>query len=663
MFGCINKNKMATGGTGTATNTLRTILGGTPLIGDSLAVGNTTIENDTLSISSINANNAYVLSAFVSEAHINKLYLPEISVVSLNADYGRISRLSGVSLSFENGFVSGLSSTSSKITVLNGTTLSYQNGQITALSGTAITYAGGFFSNQVSALNGNISQLNVSNAAISTLNVSTINVSTIGVSQINVSTITASTVNATLVSSQSAQFNGVVATTGNIVFLNNVAMSTLSEQALELWSNSVYVSYLSGVSLSVAHLSVLSISASYISVVGERVGTLCATTIVANDITVSNALRVSKSTFQFNIGGGMTTGSPSGAWVNLIGGVNTAIQAEQQGVAYRNLYLNPNGGDVLLGQTSTGTVFVSNRLQVGGAPFMTDIQAGALLTVGNNTISDITVTGTVSGHGVYIQAGFGAGRHLWIAQDAVANNYNYIGTGAADAVNPDMFVTLKHGTGVQIALSTGEVPDFTEQFVVLGKARISDLTLGTASVLSFQAVSAYMSYLSVVSISAGNISVGNFNATSANITTGYTENGLVEAFTAQTGNFGLMQAISGRFRAIEQVNTWGATVLSVVITNAASSEGYMLLAGNPGLRPCLQFVSYPSPLTGQFINWTFPMSFTIPLGCQATTTTSGTTTSLGKMIISGLSNVGVHVDPCYGIVNKTAAYILAYGLV
>jgi hypothetical protein len=352
----------------------------------------------------------------------------------------------------------------------------------------------------------------------------------------------------------------------------------------------------------------------------------------------------------------------------LIGGVNTAIQAEQQGVAYRNLYLNPNGGDVLLGQTSTGTVFVSNKLQVGGAPFMADVQTGALLTVANNTISDITINGTVNGNGAFIQAGFGAGRPLWIAQDAVANNYNYIGSGGGDAVNPDMFITLKHATGMQIAPATGGVPDFTEQLVVLGRARISDLALGTASVLSFQAVSAYMSYLSVVSISAGNISVGNFNATSATVTNfgasnGYLESGLVEAFTAQTGNFGLMQAISGRFRAIEQVNTWGATVLSVVITNAASSEGYMLLAGNPGLRPCLQFVSFPSPLTGQFINWTFPMSFTIPLGCQATTTTSGTTTSLGKMIISGLSNVGVYVDPCFGTVNKTAAYILAYGLV
>lgn len=231
---------MATGGTGTATNTLRTILGGTPLIGDSLAIGNTTIEDGILSISSINANNAYVLSAFVSEAYINKLYLPEISVVSLNADYGRISRLSGVSLSFENGFISGLSSTSARIAGITGTSLSYTSGSINLLTGNTVNYVAGFFTNQVSALNGNISQLNVSRAMISTLNVSTANIS-----DINVSTITAGSVNATRMSSTFGTFMSVSAPRANFTFLENVNMSSLSGQILELFTNSAQAGYIS----------------------------------------------------------------------------------------------------------------------------------------------------------------------------------------------------------------------------------------------------------------------------------------------------------------------------------------------------------------------------------------------------------------------------------
>lgn len=636
---------MATGGTGTATNTLRTILGGTPLIGDSLAIGNTTIEDGILSISSINANNAYVLSAFVSEAYINKLYLPEISVVSLNADYGRISRLSGVSLSFTGGFVN-------------------------TLSGTALTYAAGFFANQVSALNGNISQLNVSTAMISNLNVSTANIS-----DINVSTITAGSVNATRMSSTFGTFASVSGARANFVFLENVAMSSLSGQILELYTNSVEAGYISAGILSVNTVSANTLSAQTIrsvnaSINNLSVGTLCTTTIVAGDITVSNALRVSKSGFQLNLGGGMTLGSPPGAWINTYNGTHTAFQAEQQGVTYKDIFIQPQGGNTYLGQATTNTIVISNKLQIGGNVPQTEIQTGpGLLTVGNTTVSDITVNGTVDGHATYLQMGLGGQRPLWFGADAVSNQFFYMGLTGGDGTNPDMLVTLKQQTGIQIT-SGGPgfaPPDFNEQLVVLGRARISDLALGTASVLSFQAVSAFISYISVISLSAANISVGNlsvgsFVATNINVSGGYVDTLLNDTMAAQTGNFGLMQAISARFRSIEEVKSWGSGVLSVVITNSTRAEGYMLMPGNPGLRPCFQFVSHPAPSPG-IIAWTFPIPFTIPLGVQGNTTTSTTTISVGKTVFGIMSEGGVNLDPNYGAVTKSAAYIIAYGLV
>lgn len=670
---------MATGGTGTATNTLRTILGGTPLIGDSLAVGNTTIENDTLSISSINANNAYVLSAFVSEAYINKLYLPEISVISLNADYARISRLSGVSLSFTGGYVSGLSSNNALIIGVRGTSLSYTGGNIIGLSGTVLNYATGTFSNTVSA---NVMQTNT--ISVSTANVSTLNVSTANISNMNVSLVTTSTVSANklIVNSISAQYissyttvtHGLCAAYSTLVWLENVAMSTLSEQALELWSNSIYAQ-----SISAGNIFVASMSATNISVTNVSATNLSSTNAVFNDVTVSNALRVSKAGFQLNLGGGMTLGSPPGAWINSYNTSHTAFQGEQQGTAYRDIYINPLGANVYLGQASTGTTIISNRLQIGGTAFSADVALGpGVLTVATSVLSDVTANNTISGEGVYIQAGFGSARPLWVADGASSNTYKYLGMGGGDATNPDFLVTLKSGTGMQIANLTGAAPDFTEQLAVLGRARLSNVQMGTASVLSFQAVSAYISYISVTSISAGNISVaslsvGTFNATSAAVTNlavsgAYIEGGLGESFTAQTGNFGLMQAISARIRTIEEVKSWGAGVLSVVITNSTLPEGYAVMPGNAGLQFCLQFTSVPAP-SGASVStlWSFPIPFTALFGVQATTQAStlltGATVSTGKLVIGPQSLGGVAIDSNYGVPTKTALHIMAYGII
>lgn len=422
--------------------------------------------------------------------------------------------------------------------------------------------------------------------------------------------------------------------------------------------------------VSAGTLSAQSVRAVNASINNLSVGTLCATAIIAGDITVSNALRVSKSTFQLNLGGGMTLGSPPGAWINTFNATHTGFQAEQQGVTYKDLYLQPQGGNTYLGQATTNTIVISNKLQIGGNVPQTEIQTGpGLLTIGNTTVSDITVNGTIDGHGAYLQMGLGGQRPLWFGADAVSNQFFYMGLTGGDATNPDMLLTLKQQTGLQITSGGAGFapPDFSEQLVVLGRARISDLALGTASVLSFQAISAFMSYISVISLSAANISVGNlsvgsFVATNINISGGFVDTLLNETMAAQTGNFGMMQAISSRFRSIEEVKSWGSSVLSVVITNSTEAEGYMIMPGNPGLRPCFQFLSSPPPSPG-IIQWVFPITFTIPLGVQTTVNTSGVTTSLGKVVAGMMSVGGVTVDTGYGVTTKPGAYLIAYGLV
>lgn len=139
---------------------------------------------------------------------------------------------------------------------------------------------------------------------------------------------------------------------------------------------------------------------------------IAGTLSVGGSTTVGPILRVSATGFQANFGSGMTTGSPDGVWMNQINVSHTAIQAEKQGVAFRDLYLNPNGGSVFLAN-ATGAVtvqsnlFVSNNLSVTG----TTTLAGALVANGGiacdtnrfmvaDTTGNTAIAGTLNVTGV-----------------------------------------------------------------------------------------------------------------------------------------------------------------------------------------------------------------------------------------------------------------------
>ena len=87
------------------------------------------------------------------------------------------------------------------------------------------------------------------------------------------------------------------------------------------------------------------------------------TTTPASALDVNGGVRIGAATARFVFGSTMENGSSGLGFTYGTFAANTAaIQAESQGVAYRNLLLNPGGGNVGIGTTSPSTF----KLQVAG---------------------------------------------------------------------------------------------------------------------------------------------------------------------------------------------------------------------------------------------------------------------------------------------------------
>jgi hypothetical protein len=126
-------------------------------------------------------------------------------------------------------------------------------------------------------------------------------------------------------------------------------------------------------------------------------------------------------------------------------------------------FVTLSGNQVITGNKSfTGTTILGNVLTA---------DQPCKVSITNNTTSDTSVNGTISGESVYHQVRFGA-RAFYIAQGLTDNQNQYFGVSGSGSPDPEFVLTLRNGVGLKISNGT-DTSSFTEQLKVVGTSKFT----------------------------------------------------------------------------------------------------------------------------------------------------------------------------------------------
>lgn len=139
---------------------------------------------------------------------------------------------------------------------------------------------------------------------------------------------------------------------------------------------------------------------------------------------------------------------------------------------YVDTQISTAGGSfVTLGgtlQTITGAKDFQGTLRLGDT---LSADQPCKVSITNNTTSDTSVNGTISGESVYHQARFGA-RAFYISQGLTDSQNQYFGVSGSGAPDPEFVLTLRNGVGIKISNGL-DTSSFTEQLKVVGTSRFT----------------------------------------------------------------------------------------------------------------------------------------------------------------------------------------------
>lgn len=435
-------------------------------------------------------------------------------VISTSGNIG-IGTTNPTSLLHVNGTITGNAFTGSNVSISSGTVGSFN---FTNAIGSAITSAG----------------LQVTNGVFTAVSTGTINVST-GITtsslngiNVNITTLSTGTtvfgnnigtnistgvlIASTGISSSSLQFASAVGT--NISTTTLIASTGVTTGTLQ--SNSVYIT---GGALNASfHVNTVG----SIITTGGNVGINTTSPLTMLDVRGTAGFG---SGARFNFNSGMGAGESGMSFQYSTGGNYAWIQAEQAGIAYRNLVMNPSGGNVGISTSSPnvllslGTTNSTQKLGVFDAP--------------NNF--------------------YGVG---------VADNLMHFHAGAVSGAVGQMVLN----TGGSVGIGTSSPLSILH---VNGLITSTSLTSGN--------INANM-------LSAGSLSLVNGNASSTTIgtlrVTGITTlSGTADSTTVSNG----VLIVSGGVGIAKSTNIGGNVVLSSTTASSTVSSGALLVSGGVGI--------------------------------------------------------------------------------
>lgn len=427
-----------------------------------------------------------------------------------------IGTTSPTSLLHVNGTITGNTFTGANVSAssVSAGTLAFVNA-----NGSAITTAGLQVTNGVST---------------GTLNASYVTIT----SGITTSTLVGSNVNITTLSTGTTVFGNNIGTnvsTGTINASTGITTSSLR------FTNAVGTNITTTTLIASTGITTGSLRSSFVFVTGgglnatfnsNTIGSIFTTggNVGINTTSPSSALDVRGTAgfgnvARFNFNSGMAVGESGMSFQYNTGGNYAWIQAEQQGIAYRNLIINPSGGNVGISTTapsvlmSLGTTFSTQKLGVFDAP--------------NNF--------------------YGIG---------VANNLMHFHAGAVSGALGQMVLN----TGGSVGIGTSSPVSLLH---VSGLITSTSLTSGNVSANVLSAGS-----LSVVNGNVSSTTIGTLRVTGM-----HTLSGTTDSTTVSNG----VMVISGGVGIAKSTNIGGNVVLSSTTTSSTVSSGALLVSGGVGI--------------------------------------------------------------------------------
>lgn len=198
---------------------------------------------------------------------------------------------------------------------------------------------------------------------------------------------------------------------------------------------------------------------------GSSDNNAASTEFVSDAITTATATLVTLDTTQV-----LTTGTKTFTNLPLCATLATTANQLTNKSYVDNAISGAGTGYVTLttAQTITGSKDFTGTTRLGDAlgsdqPCKTSIM--------NNTTSDTSVNGTISGESVYHQARFGA-RAFYISQGLTDNQNQYFGVSGSGAPDPEFVLTLRNGVGLKISNGL-DTSTFTEQLKVVGTSKFT----------------------------------------------------------------------------------------------------------------------------------------------------------------------------------------------
>jgi hypothetical protein len=126
-------------------------------------------------------------------------------------------------------------------------------------------------------------------------------------------------------------------------------------------------------------------------------------------------------------------------------------------------YVSIAGNQTITGNKSfTGTTILGNILTA---------DQPCKVSITNNTTSDTSVNGTISGESVYHQVRFGA-RAFYVSQGLTDSQNQYFGVSGSGAPDPEFLLTLRNGVGLKVSNGL-DTSTFTEQLKVVGTSKFT----------------------------------------------------------------------------------------------------------------------------------------------------------------------------------------------